>query len=387
MIRISTVLLIILLYLFPFYQNISNEVRWDNRTVATQDENRFLLSNKKPFYSEGFVTEERPGSISHVSSISPAGNNKIACVWYAGSREGARDVAIYFSIFDEEKATWTKPIILVDRGQCCRELKRYIKKVGNPLLFSDKEDRLWLFYSSITFGGWSGSSLNYKISEDGGYTWSKSRKMILSPFLNLTNNVKNKGISFNDGSFIIPVYHEFIKKFSQLVWVRPTYSDGVKLEIRKMTHQKKAIQPSLLYNGGKNLSAFFRNMGPKGSSHILIAYSNDMGQSWSGLSDTHLPNPNSGFDMITLSDGSYLGVINNSFTDRSNLSLVISRDIGKTWKILKVLENTPNREYSYPSINRSGRGFYHITYTYEKRRIKHIVFNEAWIKQLEVQNY
>jgi predicted neuraminidase len=362
-------------------------VRWDNRTVAAQDENRFLLNNKKPFYSEGFVTEERPGTISHVSSISPAGNNKMACVWYAGTREGARDVAIYFSIFDEEKATWTKPIILVDRGQCCRELKRYIKKVGNPLLFSDKEGRLWLFYASITFGGWSGSSLNYKISEDGGYTWSKSRKMILSPFLNLTNNVKNKGINFNDGSFIIPVYHEFIKKFSQLVWVRPTDSDGVKLEIRKITHQKKAIQPSLLYNGGKNLSAFFRNMGPKGSSYILIAHSNDMGQSWSGLSDTHLPNPNSGFDMITLSDGSYLGVVNNSFTDRSNLSLVISRDIGKTWKILKVLENTPNREYSYPSINRSGRGFYHITYTYEKRRIKHIVFNEAWIKQLEVQNY
>lgn len=379
--RISVIILIIILYLIPLYQNLLNKSPQKNKVVSEQYKEA-PLDKSQPFYFEDFVNVEKPGSISHVSSISPTVGNRVACVWYAGSREGAKDVSIYFSVFDEEKAVWTEPIILIDRKRCSEELNRYVKKIGNPLILRDKRGRIWLFYASVFFGGWSGTSINYKFYQDGGYSWSKSRKMILSPFLNLTNNVKNKGINFDDGSFVIPVYHEFIKKFSQLLWVRP---DGVSpdYEIQKMTTHMKAIQPSLLYNGDENLSAFFRNMGKEKKKHILTAYSNDLGQSWSELSDTTLPNPNSGFDMISLSDGAYLGAINNSFGDRSNLTLIISWDKGKTWKSIKVLEDRRGMEYSYPSITRSSRGFYHITYTYEKKRIKHITFNEAWIKQFE----
>ena len=382
MIRYLIILFIIILYLIPFYQNylvLNKERSWDKMKVADYD-NIFPFSDK-PFYSEDFVYQAKPGTMCHVSSICPIGNNKMACTWYAGSREGAEDVAIYFSIFDEEKASWTNPIVLVDREQCSRELNRYIKKVGNSLIFDDKNGRLWLFYVSIVMGGWSGSTLNYKVSSDGGYTWSKSRKMILSPFFNLTHNVKNKGINFDDGSFLLPVYHEFIKKFSQLVWVRPE-NTSVYYDIRKMTHTKKAVQPSLLHTGEKDLVAFFRNMASGERNYILMAHSNDLGQKWSELNNTPLPNPNSGFDMIKLSDGAYLGVINNSFYDRSNLTMVISCDKGKTWKSLKILENTPGKRYAYPSISRSEQKFYHITYTYESKKIKHVVFNEAWIKQL-----
>lgn len=117
-----------------------------------------------------------------------------------------------------------------------------------------------------------------------------------------------------------------------------------------------------------------------------MAESSDLGQTWSDLAYTSLPNPNSGFDMVTLTDGAYLGVINNSFQDRSDLTLVISRDVGKTWKVLKVLENAPGKEYSYPSIIRN-KQYYHITYTYERKRIKHVMFNEAWLKGLKEYGY
>jgi len=142
------------------------------------------------------VNIETPGYISHVSSISPVGNNEMACAWYAGSIEGAADVAIYFSIFNEKTQSWRPPVKLVDRLQSSNESRRYVKKIGNPLLFSDNAGRLWLFYSSVAVGGWSGSSLNFKVSADNGNTWTKSSKMILSPFFNLTENVKNKGIGF-----------------------------------------------------------------------------------------------------------------------------------------------------------------------------------------------
>lgn len=382
MTRYLIMVMIFLLYFIPFYQNnfsFSENFPLDKKTVF--NDLRLLPLDESPYYAEDFVNNEETGTMCHVSSITPADDNKMACTWYAGSREGAEDVAIYFSVFNEEKGFWTKPVILTDRNKSSSELNRYVKKVGNPLIFTDKNGRLWLFYVSIVAGGWSVSSLNYKISSDGGLTWSKSNRMILSPFLNLTNNVKNKGIAFDDGSFVIPVYQEFIKKFSQLVRVYP--KDGVHYEILKMTGENNAIQPSLLYDGQKKLIAFFRNKSSAEKKYILTAYSNDLGQSWSKSTDTSLPNPDSGFDMINMSDGSYLGVINNSFRERDNLILVISHDKGTTWKTLKVLENTPGKKYAYPSINRSRRGFYHITYSYELKRIKHIVFNEAWIKKNE----
>ncbi len=374
--RILIIGLAMLLYLPPFLrtEHISG---WHGRHGVV-----LPAPDAKPFYAEDFVNDAGPGAICHVSSVCPAGDGKVACTWYQGSWESAPDTAIYFSVFDEAESRWSPPVVLVDRNTCSGELKRYVRKVGNSLIYRDGKGRLWLFYSSVIFGGWSGSSLNYKFSDDNGKTWSRSEKLILSPFFNLTENVKNKGINLDDHSFIIPVYHEFANKYSEMLRVE-TDGMSVKYEIRKMTHSGKAVQPSLLHESGDSLVAFFRNMASGGENHILTAGSHDMGRTWSGLKDTALPNPDSGFDMIKLRDGGYLGVINNTYHDRGNLTLVLSRDNGKNWRPVKVLESRKGSEYSYPSINRSASGLYHVTYTYEKRKIKHVVFNEQWIREME----
>jgi predicted neuraminidase len=83
--------------------------------------------------------------------------------------------------------------------------------------------------------------------------------------------------------------------------------------------------------------------------------------------------------MVRLPDGALLGVINHDFQERSDLTLVLSRDGGQHWKTLKILEKAPGKEYSYPFLLRSG-GTYHLTYTFERARIKHVVFNEAWLR-------
>jgi len=340
---------------------------------------RDLSNSEGPFYSESFINNEVDGIKCHASSITSAGKYRMVSVWYAGSREGAADVALYISFFDEKKNSWTDTEVLINRDDSSRELNRYVKKIGNPVIFSDNKDRLYLFYSTVSIGGWSGTSINYKISLDRGTTWTASRKMVLSPFLNLTNNVKNKGIVLDDGSIVLPVYHEFIKKYSQMVRVRPD-AYGIKYEINKATHEHKAIQPSILPEEEKVLVAFFRNMDSDEEKYILMAESNDLGNTWTGLQSTTLPHPNSGFDMIRLSNGFYLGAINKAFDNRGNLTLVLSGDRGRTWKDLKVIESKPDKEYSYPSISMSEDGLYHITYTYERKRIKHVVFNEAWIR-------
>jgi len=372
------IMLVCILYAIPLIRTYQLPGPATLKHAAYNADNDAVHSTE-PFYLESFINDEIDAIQCHASSITSAGKDRMVSVWYAGSREGARDVALYISFFDEKDNSWTGTEVLINREDSSRELRRYVKKIGNPVIFSDKKDRLYLFYSTVSIGGWSGTSINYKVSLDRGTTWTASRKMVLSPFLNLTNNVKNKGVILDDGSILLPVYHEFIRKYSQMVRVRPdTYE--VKYKITKATYEHKAIQPSILPEEEKGLVAFFRNMDRDEKKYILMAESNDLGSTWTGLQSTTLPHPNSGFDMIKLSNGSYMGAINKAFDNRGNLTLVISGDRGRTWKDLKVIENDNDNEYSYPSITRSEGGLYHITYTYERKRIKHVVFNESWIK-------
>jgi predicted neuraminidase len=243
---------------------------------------------------------------------------------------------------------------------------------------NDRQGGLWLFYASM-LGGWSTATLNYKVSRDEGRSFSPSRRLILSPFFNLTNNVKNKGLRLSRGAFLLPLYHELLHKFSQILLVRPTGA-APGFELSRMTYTGKAIQAALIPTSEAGLMAFSRNAASGEKRHILKAESQDVGRDWSGLSATTLPNPDSGFDMIRLADGDILAAINNSFQDRDNLTLVLSRDEGKTWQTLRVLENTPGKTYAYPSLARAGQD-YHLTYSYEKNRIKHVMFNEAWLRE------
>ena len=87
-------------------------------------------------------------------------DGRLAAVWYAGSREGARDVAICFATQERGQSGWSKPRALLTPEQAAGELGRGIRKVGNPVIFSDRAGKLWPLYVTINVGGWSGSSLN-----------------------------------------------------------------------------------------------------------------------------------------------------------------------------------------------------------------------------------
>ena len=328
-----------------------------------------------PLYESGIIYDEQPGVMAHVASIAPLGEDNMAAAWYAGSREGARDVAIFFARFDGRR--WQPPRVLVDPASCSRDTGMRVKKVGNPVIFRDLQSRLWLVYASVFEGGWSGTSLNYKVSSDAGETWTPSRKLFLSPLLNLTYNVKNKPVLLEDGSFLLPVYHEMLTKRSALLHVEPD-AEGATYRVRRITFGARAIQPAMFPLDGRRLMALFRNMD---GGQVLAAESDDAGGTWSDLYPLELPNPNAGFDAIRLGSGTILAAINNSPDDRSDLSLAVSDDDGASWRITRVLEQQPEMEYSYPSLAMDDSGLIHLVYTYRRQSIKHAVFNEAWLEE------
>jgi predicted neuraminidase len=377
--KLLTAFLVVLLYFIPFYQRYvaDPQAQWPNLKISHPLPVAHP-AGEAPYFSEDFVNQARPGMVCHVSGITAAGADRLICTWYAGSREAAPDVAIYAAFFQESTGVWTEPRVLLDRRQSSAELKRWVPKIGNAVVMNDQQGGLWLFYATM-LGGWSTASLNYKMSRDEGHTWSPSRKLILSPFFNLTNNVKNKGLNLSNGGFLLPVYHELLRKFSQVLLFQPGKGEPF-MALRRMTRSGAAIQPALIPAGEGRLTAFFRNAGAGGQRHILRSASPDVGQDWSRLTATPLPNPDSGFDMIRTADGAILGAINDNFRDRSDLTLVLSRDEGQTWEKLRVLQQSAGKEYAYPSLTRTAR-FYHLTYSYEKTRIKHVVFNDAWLRE------
>ena len=90
---------------------------------------------------------------------------------------------------------------------------------------------------------------------------------------------------------------------------------------------------------------------------------------------TPLPNPSAGIDAVRLADGRFALVYNPSPTGRAKLDIAISAD-GKSWKRAAALEDSAG-EYSYPAMIQTRDGRVHVTYTWKRERIKHVVLDPA----------
>jgi len=118
---------------------------------------------------------------------------------------------------------------------------------------------------------------------------------------------------------------------------------------------------------------------------ISTSYSKDEGDTWSRMEATNLPNNNSGIEVVTLKDGRHLLIYNHlgsgktGWGRRGLLNLAISDD-GKEWRKVAVLEQEEKAEFSYPAIIQTSDGLVHLTYTWKRQRIKHVVVDPSKIK-------
>ncbi len=319
-----------------------------------------------------YPLEGRQTPECHASTIVETPKGLVAA-WFGGKHENNPDVGIWIARHDGK--SWSKPIEVADGSE--NENKEYA--CWNPVLFQLRSGPLLLFYKvGPSPRTWWGMLVT---SDDGGATWSKPRRLGTSDKLfaknpNLLGPVKNKPIQQADGSILCPsstenegwrVHFELTHDLGKTWKVIGPINDASQFD---------AIQPSILTYPDGRMQILCRTQ----QNVVAQSWSEDGGQSWSKMSAIDLPNPNAGTDAVTLADGRQLLVYNHSTRSagrngRQVLNVAISND-GLTWKTIMTLENEANRAgYSYPAVIQTSDGKVHITYTWRRLSVKHVVLD------------
>lgn len=196
---------------------------------------------------------------------------------------------------------------------------------------------------------------------------------------------KNKPFILNEKRLIIPLYSDGLE--CSLFAITDDW--GKNWQFSNPVIGGIGIQPTIAIKKDGTLVAYLRDNGPI-PQRIQYTESKNDGLTWSIAKDTDLPNPGSGFDMVTLKNGNWLLVFNNSEDGRYNLTATISDDEGKTWKWKKILENDLRGEKAtsshYPAVIEGKDGIIHTVYSFHRKdtvpekSIKWVSFTVDWIK-------
>jgi predicted neuraminidase len=158
-----------------------------------------------------------------------------------------------------------------------------------------------------------------------------------------------------------------------------TRDDGRTWQFARPLQGYGVEQPCLFERKDGTLVAYFRDSSELHK--IRKSESSDQGFNWSPIAPTDLPNPGSGIDVLRLKNGLIALVYNDVDKDpRSSIAISLSDDEGRTWKWTRHLEQSLTGRYDYPSMIQSTDGLIHVTYSVNVQSIKHVTFNEDWIK-------
>lgn len=305
-----------------------------------------------------FIYEDAPTPQCHASTIVESKDGLVAA-WFGGTHERNKDVGIWVSRLVDGK--WTTPVEVANGVQSPTERH----PCWNPVLFRPKDAPLLLFYKvGPSPSTWWGMLTQ---SSDGGRSWAEPRRLpegILGP-------IKNKPVQLDNGTIVCgssTEHNGWRVHFERTPDLGKTWS---KTEALNAGKKIGAIQPCILELGNDRLKALGRSR----QGRIWEMTSEDGGKSWSEMTLTELPNPNSGIDAVTLRDGRHILVYNHTRRGRTPLNVAISKD-GKNWQAAAVLEDDSG-EYSYPALIQSADGLVHITYTWKRRRVRHVVLDPA----------
>jgi predicted neuraminidase len=305
-----------------------------------------------------FVFEKASFPQCHASTLAETGKGLVVA-WFGGTREKNPDVGVWVSR-QLPGGVWSSPRE-VATGVQDKDL-RY--PCWNPVLYQVPGGKLLLFYKvGPSPSSWWGMLIE---SQDDGKTWSKPHRLPAG----IAGPIKNKPVLLKDGRLLCGSSTEDRGWRVHMEWTSDQGKSWQRTSTLNDGKTQHAIQPTILQHRDGRLQILCRS---RGTGLIQQATSRDQGKTWGPLQPTTLPNPNSGIDAVSLGDGRHLLVYNHTPRGRSPLNVAVSTD-GQQWKSAVVLEKTPG-EYSYPAVIQSSDGLVHITYTWKRQRVRHVVLD------------
>ncbi len=381
-------------------------------------------------FSSHFASS-RQGAQVHASSLVELKDGRLRAFWFSGSREGASDVTINSAVFDPESGEWAPEQVIASRSSTQRALHRYVAKLGNPVAAYAEDGTLRLFYVTVSLGGWAGSSITMMTSNDDGETWLPPRRLITSPFINISTLVKGTPFLYADGTMGLPVYHEFVSKFAEMLHLDA--AGNVIDKQRLALGGQGTLQPVVLVKNPREALVLMRYAGKDNPRQARTLSTEDGGRHWGPVTKTSFPNPDAALTGVVLADGRMLAVINYLESGRDSLSLMLSADGGDSWKeihrmeemrvvrninlkdkqcqriVQGLLQNSDKSlahvpaatqseyadsanawvmanggcrfEFSYPYMIQTRNGDFHLTYTWNRVFIKHVTFDRNWLNR------
>lgn len=352
----------------------------------------------------------------HSSSIVELPNGDLLVCWFQGSGERlANDVVIEGARLKKGGAKWSEPFLMADSPD---------EPDCNPVLFLNSNGKLFLVWIVVKGNRWETSLLKVKTTSDckseGSPKWGKEESIILKPGVEFEKRVEEQ---FRKNGREDLTYAEYAPSYETLLteaakdpkkretgWMTrvhpiilengkmllPLYSDGFNFGLIAISDDKGVSwrfslpivgrglnQPSLVERKDGSIDAYMRQDGDE-PSRIMISHSTDQGYSWTFARRSELPNPGASIEVIRLKSGNWLLASNDIEDGRYRLAVSLSDDEGVTWKWKRTIEYKKGGSFSYPSVIQSKDGLIHLTYSYQITKnlesIKHVQFDESWIK-------
>lgn len=331
-----------------------------------------------PVVERLFGPEVPTGEYKHPAAIEELANGDLYVVFFSGRGEYRDNSAAVFGSRQKKGGRrWSKPERIASHP---------FHSLGNAVVWQAPDGVVWLFYVARYGEFWSDSRVTAKVSRDGARTWSEAFQVTFEA----GTMVRNRPIVTSDGAWLLPVYHEI----GQDTEVSDPNDSSFFLRYDPATRLWKGgnrvhsrlgnIQPAPAVIAGDHLVAFCRRGGDyegRPDGWLVRTESRDGGRTWSPGVDSEFPNPNAAVDFLRLRSGHHLLVFNDSFTNRTPLTVALSVDGARTFPHRLALQSDPKGDYGYPMAVQTRDGRIHVSFTSDERTVvRKAVFREEDLK-------